>query len=134
MKDLFIEETLSTPAVHFKADGKLSLEGRSIPERIETFYNDLEEWISKLNAPIVVFNIKMEYFNSASSKKIYDLLKQLEKNESVRKITINWFYEEGDDDCLESGEIFMDLLDRSEVYFYEYEEAEKPIFSADCVA
>jgi hypothetical protein len=39
-------------------------------------------------------------------------LKRLSKLEANGKeLTVNWFYEEGDDDMMEAGEDFCDLLD-----------------------
>ena len=68
-------------------------------------------------------DINLEYFNSSSSKKILDLLKVLDANAKVRTIEIIWHYEEGDDDCLESGQIFEELLMRSSFKYMQYAEA-----------
>lgn len=123
MKDLSIIKTNATPEVVFGTDGKLSMAGRSLPENVELFYGPLEKWMSELEAETVLFNINLEYFNSASSKKILDLLKVLDANMKVGKIEIVWHYEEGDDDCLESGQIFEEMLIRSFFKYVEYSEA-----------
>ena len=57
-------------------------------------------------------NIAFEYFNTSSSKCLFDVFKRLSKIEdSGKTITINWYYEEGDDDMMEAGEDYSDLLD-----------------------
>lgn len=123
MESLTILGTNSTPSVSFNPDGRLLMEGRSLPENVEIFYAPLGKWISKLKADEVQFDVNLEYFNSASSKKILELLKILDANTNVKKILIIWHYEEGDDDCLESGQIFEELLIRSIFKFVEYAEA-----------
>lgn len=123
MKDLSIIGTNATPEVVFGADGRLSIKGRSLPENVDLFYGPLEKWMSELEAQTVLFNINLEYFNSASSKKILDLLKVLDANIKVGKVEIVWHYEEGDDDCLESGQIFEEMLIRSSFKYVEFAEA-----------
>jgi len=123
MESLSIIESNSTPEVIFNTDGKLSLAGRSLPEDVELFYAPMEKWMMELDAEKVLFDINLEYFNSSSSKKILDLLKVLDANMKVKTIEIVWHYEEGDDDCLESGQIFEELLMRSSFKYIEYAEA-----------
>lgn len=123
MESLSIIGSNSTPEVNFNTDGKLSLGGRSLPEDVELYYAPLEKWMMALDAEKVQFDINLEYFNSSSSKKILDLLKVLDANMKVKTIEITWHYEEGDDDCLESGQIFEELLMRSSFKYIEYAEA-----------
>ncbi len=123
MESLSITGTSSTPEVNFNTDGKLSIAGRSLPEDVELYYAPLEKWMMALEADEVLFDINLEYFNSSSSKKILDLLKILDANTKVKTIEVVWHYEEGDDDCLESGQIFEELLMRSAFKYVEYAEA-----------
>ena len=56
-------------------------------------------------------DLSFMYFNTSSSKCLFDLfktLKQLKKN--GKDVEINWYYEEDDDDMMETGEDFADLL------------------------
>ena len=55
-------------------------------------------------------NIQLEYFNTSSSKCILDDFKKLETL-SGTSITINWYYEEDDEDMLEAGEDYQALVD-----------------------
>ena len=56
--------------------------------------------------------IKMEYFNTSSSKCIYDLLKEVKSLENKGKeVVVRWYYDEDDEDMLEAGEDYSDLLD-----------------------
>jgi len=123
MEDLIIEGTIDTPKVEFLNSGELLFKGKSCPVAVARFYDPLFTWIAKLRADNVTFNINLEYINSASVKKILDLLKELDANKLVKEIVINWYYEEGDDDALEKGQIFAELLRRSRFNFFEYAEA-----------
>ena len=113
MKSILIEATHSTPAINFCMDGRLMIEGRSLPEDVNKFYKPLIEWIINLNTESVKLDINLEYFNSASAKKLLELLKSLDANSKIKSLIINWHYEEGDDDALETGQIFEDVLSRA---------------------
>ena len=60
--------------------------------------------------------------NSASSKKLLTLLKILDANNSIKQLSINWFYKEGDEEALESGQIFEEFLLKANFRYYEYRE------------
>jgi hypothetical protein len=123
MKAIVIEATYSTPAVNFSEDGRMLIEGRSLPEDANKFYKPLIEWIINLSIEAVKLDINLEYFNSASAKKLLDLLKSLDANSKIRSLIINWHYEEGDDSVLETGQIFEELLRRAQFRYQEYAEA-----------
>ncbi len=115
MENITIEGTPKTPTVNFDAaQGLLELKGRSIPENSIEFYKPLIDWIGEYadgvtNATTV--NIQLEYFNTSSSKCILDVFKKLEVIKNVGKeITINWYYEEDDEDMLEAGEDYEAII------------------------
>jgi hypothetical protein len=115
MKDLIIDSTIKTPEVTFKAtEGVLTLKGRSIPENSIDFFKPLHDWIEEYfqnpNETTRV-EIKLEYFNTSSSKSMLDLFKKMESfNGTLSNIEINWFYEEDDEDMLEAGEDYQAIL------------------------
>lgn len=126
MEKVFIEPTRTTPMVKFDPDeGLLEMKGRSSPENSIQFYqkvlDSLEEYAVSGGDEFTA-NIAFEYFNTSSSKCLFDVFKRLGKIESSGKtITINWYYEEGDDDMMEAGEDYSDLLDL-DFNFHEIEE------------
>ena len=123
MNNLIIEPTSSTPAVQFRVDGRLLIEGRSLPENVMKFYTPLIEWASELTSQAVKLDINLEYLNSASSKKLLELLKVFDANSHIDNLIINWHYEMDDEDCLESGQIFEELLIKAQFRYHEYSEA-----------
>ena len=62
MESLSIIGTNCTPHVSFNISGKLSIEGRSLPEDAETFYIPLQNWLINLSAETVTFDFNLEYF------------------------------------------------------------------------
>jgi hypothetical protein len=123
MKNISLEPTTSTPAVRFSTDGRLLIEGRSLPENVTKFYCPLIEWAKKLKSEVVKMDLNLEYLNSASSKNLLEMLKALDDNNSIKVFIINWHYESDDEDALESGQIFEDLLLKAEFRYHEYSEA-----------
>ncbi|HYX06522.1 MAG TPA: DUF1987 domain-containing protein [Bacteroidales bacterium] len=115
MENLIISGTKKTPAVFFSQDGKLHVQGRSIPEDPTVFYDRLYLWIYEYcqhPAPQTEFDVHIEYFNSASSKSLLVLLRELTGiNYNGYKVQINWHYEKEDDDILERGEYYQNILD-----------------------
>jgi hypothetical protein len=123
MENLIIKSSIDTPKVEFFENGELLIEGKSCPVAVTRFFEPLFSWIAGLRAEKVNFTINLEYINSASVKRILDLLKILDANRNVKEIVINWHYEEGDDDALETGQIFEEMLLRARFYYHEYSEA-----------
>ena len=123
MNNLILESTKHTPAINFLTDGRMFIKGRSIPEDINDFYAPLIEWAGSVTAPRIILDIKLEYFNSSSAKKMLELLKALDKNSDIRELTVNWFFEQDDDDALECGQIFEESLRKANFRYYESFEA-----------
>lgn len=115
MENLVIEGTPKTPTIKFNPEeGKLLIQGRSIPENSIDFYkplvDSLEEYSGSPKDGTKV-DIVLEYFNTSSSKCILDVFKKLEKINSVNNgVTINWHYEEDDEDMLEAGEDYQAII------------------------
>lgn len=115
MKDIILVGTSKTPEVNFIASkGTLELKGRSIPENSIDFYQKLNEWVIAYGeAPNVhtTFEVKLEYFNTSSSKCLLDLFKLLEKiHGQGTEVEIKWFFEEEDEDMEEAGEDYEAIV------------------------
>ncbi|SRR6056297_3041605 len=121
MKDLIIKETEKTPSVSLSTKGILKIEGRSIPEDAAKFFKPILEWTKDFKAENIRVDIKLEYFNTSSSKFILEMLRIIEKNPVQKDVIVNWFYEEGDLDVLESGQYFESIIGLPFKYI-EYEE------------
>ena len=106
MEAIVIEPTEQCPRVRFNTDGKLLLEGHSLPENVASFYEPLCEYASSLNLEEATFDVNLEYFNTATSKKLLELFRCLDTNEKLGKVNVNWHYEEGDEDSVEMAEIY----------------------------
>jgi hypothetical protein len=123
MKNIILEPTNSTPAVKFITDGRLLLQGRSLPENVMKFYKPLIDWAKLLKATVVKIDVNLEYLNSASSKKMFELMKILDSNECIKELIVNWHYESDDEDALESGQIIEEFMTKAEFRYHEYSEA-----------
>lgn len=112
---LEIQPTSITPFVSLDADeGILILKGRSSPSASYEFYYPI---ISSIDAAYtngmrsITANFAFEYFNTSSSKCLFDILRRLAQFEqSGVDIRVNWFYEEEDEDMKETGEDYEDVL------------------------
>jgi hypothetical protein len=115
MENLKLEGSAKTPTVTFDAGGgTLELKGRSIPENSVEFYKPLNDWIDAYGASpkaVTTVDIKLEYFNTSSSKCILDLFKQLEGlNGKGTEVKVNWYFEEDDEDMEEAGEDYQAII------------------------
>lgn len=126
MEKIFIEPSRVTPLINFDPDeGILEMRGRSSPENAIQFYQKI---IQNLDLYAVsdqgdfTANFAFEYFNTSSSKCLFDVFKRLVRiRESGKDLIVNWFYEEDDEDMMEAGEDYSDLLDL-EFNFVEIED------------
>jgi hypothetical protein len=123
IQNLTIEATSSTPQAVFETNGNLLLKGRSLLLDVSLFYQPLIDWVSQLNTDTVKFIIKLDYFNSASSKRLLEILKIIDANNAVREFDVIWNFETDDEDILEKGQIFEEKLRRARFLYKEYAEA-----------
>ena len=126
MEKFFIEPTRVTPLVNFDPDqGVLEIKGRSSPENSILFYQKIIDSLDEFaesGGDEFTANFSFEYFNTSSSKCLFDLFKKLSKiSDEGKEIKINWYYEEDDEDMMEAGEDYADLLDL-DFNFLEIEE------------
>lgn len=116
MDVLKFEPTNLTPYIMFDAEkGKIELSGRSIPENSLDFYQPVYDWLDEyVNNPNekTVVDVKLDYFNTSSSKCILDILKKIDKlDDKGYDVLIKWYYDENDEDMMEAGEDYGDLLE-----------------------
>ncbi|MDW3210088.1 MAG: DUF1987 domain-containing protein [Reichenbachiella sp.] len=115
MEKLIVRPTRITPLIYFDPNrGLLELRGKSSPENSIQFYSnlirDLEEF-GRNGKQNLIANFKFEYFNTSSSKCLFDIFRKLNiVKENGFDLSINWYYEEDDEDMLEAGEDYADLL------------------------
>jgi hypothetical protein len=116
MDALVIAKTDDTPQVHLdKATGKFEFSGKSLPEDVSSFYKPIFDWLdaySKNTNDESIFEFKMTYFNTASSKVILDVLMKLEEMVNDGKdVKVKWYYEEDDEDMEEAGEEYSEIVE-----------------------
>ncbi len=121
MNRLFIEATKATPRVEFLPNGELTIHGRSLPENPASFYAPILSWIDACTLEKISIEIRMEYFNTSSSKQIFSLFCNAKKNTNIKDIEIKWYYEEGDEDGYEVGREFESMINLP-FNFHEYAE------------
>ena len=114
MEKLAIEGTSKTPTIITDSDqGLVEIAGRSNPENSVEFYQPLMDWVDEyVKAPgqKTTVNIKLEHFNTSSSKMILDVFKRLEPVlDAKREIIVNWYYEDDDEELLEAGETYESM-------------------------
>jgi len=116
MEHLQIAAKDDTLKVDFNAEtGVLMLEGESYPENPIDFFaplnNWIEQYIQEVNGPLTL-DTTIDYLNTSSSKCMLDLLEALDNYyESGGKATVNWYYEEDNEDMEETGEELCEDLE-----------------------
>jgi hypothetical protein len=117
MTTLKITGTEDTPDIIYSPEGnEFVISGRSLPEDVTNFYKPVFEWLEQLDTvpgTSLKFVFKLEYFNTASSKIILDILLKLEEihAEGKNSFSIEWYYTDGDDDMVEAGEEYKELVE-----------------------
>ncbi len=110
-----LHATDKTPAILFDTQtGVFSITGKSLTENAYEFYKPLLELIEgykKQPQFQTIINIQLEYFNTSSSKSMLDLLRSFETLKTSSNIIVNWYYEADDDDMLEVGEDYQQIVD-----------------------
>lgn len=115
MKRFYQEGTPKTPKINFDGEnGFFVIAGRSIPENSIEFYKPVLEWLDRYiaqPAEDITFTVKLEYFNTSSSKCLVDIFRRLERLylQGV-PVQVKWFYEPEDEDMQDSGLDFKEII------------------------
>jgi Domain of unknown function (DUF1987). len=115
MKSLLFEESGSSPRVELdQIKGVFQIIGKSFPEDVKTFYIPVIEWIQeyvKEPNPETIFEVSLEYFNTASSKMLLVVLSQLKEIQKQGKVVkVIWSYPENDMEIEDAGTEFSDVI------------------------
>lgn len=119
MNSLIIQKTDSTPEISFLQKGEIKITGRSLPEDVHKFYDPLIDWVKNLAVDNVKVDLKLEYLNTSSTKKLLNLLVALDDNTNIDTVDIRWYYEFDDLDMEDLGSIYADELKRIKIQLIE---------------
>jgi len=116
METIKIQGTEDTPKIVLDAENNImEVSGRSLPEDVTSFYEPVLNWLNDYaENPLetTIFNFKLTYFNTASSKLLLDILMVLEElHEKGHEVIIRWHYPEEDEDMEEAGDEYADIVD-----------------------
>ena len=115
MKRIHIEEVGYTPGVILDAKKNiLEMTGKACPEDAIGFYEPIIEWLDQYSINPnneTVFEFKLSYYNTASSKAILKIMQQMEKlREKGVDVKIKWYYYEDDEELLIAGEDYSEII------------------------
>jgi hypothetical protein len=112
---LKFEATEDCPDVMLDADLSIfQIAGNSTPEDVNTVYVPIEEWLDSDGLKLDHCQCKLffRYLSSSSHHKVFNVLRKL--NELFidgKKLSVEWAYENIDDDMLRLGLDFASILD-----------------------
>ncbi|MBN2749149.1 MAG: DUF1987 domain-containing protein [Bacteroidales bacterium] len=115
MDVLSIKGTRETPEILLNKDkGIFEIKGKSLPEDVKEFYNPVLRWFENylLNPnQQTVLKVKMDYFNTASSKMILEIFELLQELfDKGNEVAIEWYYMADDEDMEDAGQDYSDLV------------------------
>lgn len=115
IQTLKISPTKSTPEVIFDPKGILKIRGWSIPEEGVPFFSPIEEWITLYildPEDITCLDINLQLVNGVSLKSLAHIIQKITYvSLKQKKFIFNWYYEEGDEEMLETGKTLSSGLD-----------------------
>lgn len=116
---LEIERTNNTPYVLIDEEkGYIRLEGECYLEDILSFFTEINDWLIKyLPDPTtpLTFDCALEYFNSSTTKLLYNILYAMDRAASDgKKVVVNWIAAKGDQMIIECGEDFREEVEHLE--------------------
>jgi hypothetical protein len=116
MEILSIKGTSQYPEVLLdKRTGKLEFSGNALPEDAKSFFEPIVNWVDNyIVSPCeeTTLFFRMIYYNTPSSKIIYQLLKKIESihHQQKSKVKIIWSYPEDDIDMKDAGSDFSENI------------------------
>ncbi len=111
MTDLQLQAGINTPKVSLPSTGNEGwIEGNCYPENAFAFFEPILTWLRNYRADGgkgMRICVKLDYFNTSSSKCLLDLLQTLQDaNSEGCAFSVRWLYCEDDPDMRDNGEEF----------------------------
>jgi len=124
MENINIEMTDNSPKVIMDFEkGFIELEGKSYPENTFEFYEPLvksiEEYFESNENETTTINIKLTYFNSATTQVLFDFLDAIQDGKS-NTVTINWYYDSNNENGLDDYEDYSDEFEDLDIQAVSY--------------
>lgn len=113
---LILDATEDTPLIDFNTEtGVFKISGRALPEDALEFFKPVEEWLqSYVENPLdsTLVEMRVDYFNSASTRYIFNILMTFEDLiDEGKEAKIVWYYKESDDMIQTKGEELASILE-----------------------
>lgn len=114
MEKILLRHTDDTPNVLLdKAENRIVIAGKSFPEDAEEFYYPIMDWLKAyIDDPNEKTEVQFQfdYFNTASQKKILEILLLLQKlSDKGNNVCVKWIYKNGDEDIRDAGRKFQNF-------------------------
>lgn len=115
MEPLHIAATPSTPEMNLDAStGTIMIKGVSDEEDALGFYFPAIQWLDNYqhhSAKETTLSIQLKYFNTASAKALYEIIKRVaEVRKGGHKATVYWYYDQQDPILKDDIEHFCDIV------------------------
>jgi len=110
------EKTKTSPYVLIDEEKRyMRFEGESYLEDIFGFFKEINDWLEQFlssDFEELTFDCAMGYFNSSTTKVLYNILRLMDKHAPGKKVVVNWIVADEDDDMLiECGEDYQDEME-----------------------
>jgi len=114
MEPYIREATADTPKILLDSkNNKFEISKMSLPEDAIEFYTPILNWLEKYKEQPnteTTFDFMLEYFNTASSKQVIQMLLLLQEIAKKSKVTVRWFYKAIDEDMQSIGEEYSQII------------------------
>ncbi len=116
MKTIYLEPKDLFPGIILdKESDKFKIYGISCPPNAFEFYDPLFKWFDAYFLdPLenTTLDLELDYFNTSTAKFLYMIMTKLEKLSDIgHKVKVRWYYSKYDEDMLEEGEEFENIVD-----------------------
>jgi hypothetical protein len=106
--------TAYTPEIILNPDGIIIIKGRWMMENSDNFSKILSDWYDTniFNLPVIAsVNVFLEYFCSSNLVILITFMRKILGGKLIQKeLTVNWYYEEEDENILNKGEYISSIL------------------------
>ncbi|MCL2704083.1 MAG: DUF1987 domain-containing protein [Defluviitaleaceae bacterium] len=113
------EKTRTAPYILIDEENRyIRFEGESYLEDIISFFMEINDWLRKyLSSDFqeLTFDFALRYFNSSTTKQVYNMLRLMDARAAGKKVVVNWIvFDEKDDMLIECGEDFQEEMENLE--------------------